>query len=54
MVAGPAPAVGSVFAAPRVAATRWIWADPDPDRTVGEPPGCLDAPGARIATLAES
>jgi Zn-dependent protease with chaperone function len=51
MAAGPVPGAGSVFAPARRAATRWIWADPDPGGRRGS--GGLDDVDVRIAALAE-
>jgi hypothetical protein len=48
----PVPAADSIFNERRMAATRWIWIDPDVGRRAG-PDGDLDTSAVRVAALAE-
>jgi Zn-dependent protease with chaperone function len=56
MAGGPEPSATSVFAAPRLAMSRWIWADPDPGArpaTRADLGASLDAIGVRTEALAQ-
>jgi heat shock protein HtpX len=56
MTGGPPPAPSSVLEPPRLATTRWIWADPDPGAgpaTRADMGGSLDTLAVRAAALAE-
>ncbi len=54
MTDAPPPEPGSVFAAPRFGATRWVWIDPSVGHRADElVPGDLDATSVRTAALSE-
>ena len=53
MAEGPAPSPGSVFAAPRLAMTRWLWVDPDPGPGRRDGRQGIEALEVRIAALTE-